>query len=201
MKTRLLIIIIVTVVSISLFVGMWIAQNERNIQDQKFMEKWRHERELLLDEIAQEKRDKENNKINSTWRADEDYCQEWCDNDELYKMGCEQPILAHLTKQSNLLDEEFHGKYAIEDEGLPNGVTKENFQECVDFILEKRTTVELENENVKSKRKILECYGIFNCNVSSQYFESCIGAKKNGVTIEQLCLDSDITIDDGGATM
>jgi hypothetical protein len=55
--------------------------------------------------------------------------------------------------------------------------------------------------NIESERKILECYGIFNCNVSSQYFESCIDAKKNGVTIEQLCLDSDITIDNGCATI
>ena len=58
-----------------------------------------------------------------------------------------------------------------------------------------------ENENIESERKILQCYGIFNCNISSQYFESCIGAKKNGVTIEQLCLDSDITIDNGCATI
>ncbi len=34
--------------------------------------------------------------------------------------------------------------------------------------------------NIDSKRKILECHGIFNCNDSSQYFESCIGAKKMG---------------------
>lgn len=78
------------------------------------------------------------------------------------------------------------------------------FKEIQTFeILEDEISVPigLENENVESERKILECYGIFNCNVSSQYFESCIGAKKNGVTIEQLCLDSDITIDNGCATI
>jgi len=73
------------------------------------------------------------------WRGDEDYCSEWCDQNELYQLGCDKPILAHLTKHSNLLDEEFDGKYAIEDEGLPDGVSKEKFEECVDFILEKRT--------------------------------------------------------------
>ena len=52
MKTRYKILIVIVLVSILLFVGMLIAQNERNIQDQKFMEKWRHERELLLDEIT-----------------------------------------------------------------------------------------------------------------------------------------------------
>ncbi len=56
----------------------------------------------------------------SAWITGEDYCQEWCDNDELYSMGCDESILAHITKHSNLLDEEFNGKYAIGDEGLPD---------------------------------------------------------------------------------
>ena len=74
----------------------------------------------------------------SAWRTDEDYCQEWCDQNGLYNLGCEQPILAHLTKYSNLLDEEFNGNYGIEDIGLPDVVSIEKFDECVDFILEKR---------------------------------------------------------------
>ena len=59
----------------------------------------------------------------------------------------------------------------------------------------------MENENIESEREILQCYGTFNCNTSNPYFESCIGAKKKGVTIEQLCFDSDITIDNGCATI
>jgi hypothetical protein len=158
-------------------------------------------KQMKLTELYDVIRNSAVGELDSGWITDEDYCQEWCDNDELYQIGCDQPILAHLAKYSNLLDEEFNGKYAIEDIGLPDGVTKEQFEECEDFILEQRTTVELENENIESERKILECYGIFNCNVSSQYFESCIGAKKNGVTIEQLCSDSDTTIDNGCATI
>jgi len=71
------------------------------------------------------------------------------------------------------------------------------------YILTKLDDIKIPSKDVpaESERKILQCYGIFNCNVSSQYFESCIGAKKNGVTIEQLCLDSDITIDNGCATI
>jgi len=82
--------------------------------------------------------------FDSGWITGEDYCHEWCANDELYQMGCDQPILAHLTKHSNLLDEEFHGKYVIEDEGLPDGVSTEKFQECVDYIYEKRILMEPE---------------------------------------------------------
>jgi len=68
----------------------------------------------------------------------EDYCHEWCDNDELYQMGCDQPILTHLTKHSNLLDEEFNGTFNIDLIGLPDGVSTEKFEECVDIIYEKR---------------------------------------------------------------
>ena len=77
------------------------------------------------------------------WSTDEDYCQEWCDNDELYQMGCDQPILAHITKYSNLLDEEFDGTYSLDWIGLPDGMSKEKLEECVDFIYEKRIGMEL----------------------------------------------------------
>ncbi len=69
---------------------------------------------------------------------DEDYCHEWCDLEELYSLGCDQLILAHLTKYSNLLDEEFAGMFFIEWVSLPEGVSVEKFDECVDFISEKR---------------------------------------------------------------
>ncbi len=83
--------------------------------------------------------------IDSDWITGEDYCQEWCDNEELYQMGCEQSILAHITKYSNLLDEEFDGTYSLDWIGLPNGMSKEKFNECVDFIYQKRTSIELED--------------------------------------------------------
>ena len=80
------------------------------------------------------------------WITDEDYCSGWCDQKELYQIGCNQQILAHLANYSNLLDEEFDGIYVIYVIGLPDGVSAEKFEECVDIIFEKRT-MELENEN------------------------------------------------------
>lgn len=72
------------------------------------------------------------------WRTDEDYCGDWCDQNELYHLGCDQPILAHLAKYSNLLDEEFDGTFYIDWKGLPGGVSQEKFDWCVDFIKEIR---------------------------------------------------------------
>ena len=73
-----------------------------------------------------------------------DYCQDWCDYEELDKMGCDQPILEHLAKHSNLLDEEFNGKYEMEDIGLSDGVSVEKFNDCVDGIYEKRVSDEFD---------------------------------------------------------
>ena len=85
-------------------------------------------------------------KPDSHWIIGEDHCREWCDQNELYELGCNEPILIHLEKYSNLFDEEFDGVYGIEDIGLPDGVSQEKFEECVDIIYEKRTSMELENE-------------------------------------------------------
>ncbi|MCH7561913.1 MAG: hypothetical protein IIC67_11240 [Thaumarchaeota archaeon] len=97
---------------------------------------------------------------NSAWITDVE--------DELYNIGCDKPILEHLLKYSNLLDEEFNGKYAIEDIGLPDGVSIEKFEECVDFILEQRTTIELENTEPELE---IEKLGNFTLTVSNQSFE------------------------------
>lgn len=86
-------------------------------------------------------------KLGINWMITEDHCREWCDQNESYEHGCNEPIFLHLEKYSNLLDEEFVGVYSIEDIGLPDGVSQEKFEECVDFIYEKRTSIELENEN------------------------------------------------------
>lgn len=75
---------------------------------------------------------------NSDWITGEDYCHEWCDNDELYSLRCDQPILAHLTKYSNLLDEDFDGSFYIDWIGLSDGISTEKFEWCVDYIFEKR---------------------------------------------------------------
>ena len=64
-------------------------------------------------------------------------------NNENKLMGneCSIPILLHLEKHSNLFDEEFEGQLVINAIGLPEGITQEKFNECVDFIIEKRNQV------------------------------------------------------------
>ena len=67
----------------------------------------------------------------------EQYCVDWCDQKELENLGCNQLILDHLFRHSTLLDEGFDGTYMINAIGLPDGVSKEKFEECVDIIFEK----------------------------------------------------------------
>ena len=90
--------------------------------------------------------------LDANWIIGEDYCGDWCDQNELYRLGCDQPILAHLEKYSNLLDEEFNGKYAMEDIGLSDRVSVEKFNECVDLIYEQRISVELEESKTDRVR-------------------------------------------------
>ena len=97
------------------------------------------------------------NTSDSDWTLAADYCQEWCDYEELNNMGCDQPILEHLAKYSNLLDEEFSGKYAMEDIGLSDGMSVEKFNECVDFIFEKRVSYEFDR-TWGSLSNIVECF-------------------------------------------
>jgi hypothetical protein len=77
---------------------------------------------------------------NSEVRVDE-YCTDWCNQEELYRLGCDKQALDHLYKYSNLFDKEFDGNYVIATIGLPEGMTQKKLQECVDIILEKRIFV------------------------------------------------------------
>ena len=96
---------------------------------------------------------------NESWTLGEDYCSGWCDQNELYAMGCDESILAHITNHSNLLDEEFDGKYWLEFIGLPDGMSKEKFEWCVDFIYEKRISIDLE-KNTESRDNSIDGLGI-----------------------------------------
>ena len=71
----------------------------------------------------------------------EQYCIDWCNQEELYRLGCDKPILEHLYTYSNLFDKEFDGNYVIDTIGLPEGMAWENLLECVDVILEKRLLI------------------------------------------------------------
>ncbi|MEX0862665.1 hypothetical protein [Nitrosopumilus sp.] len=62
------------------------------------------------------------------------------------EMGCTKPMLEHLSRHSNILDFESDGGYYLDFIGLPDGMSKEKFEECWNVILEKRATGELENK-------------------------------------------------------
>jgi len=62
-------------------------------------------------------------------------------------------------------------------------------------------SISISKEGQKYEYLILECFALFHCDVSSDTFQGCISAQKDGITIEQLCLDSDIRIDDGCTTV
>ncbi len=65
-----------------------------------------------------------------------------------YGMVCNNTTIKHLQKYSNLFDENtIHETYGILEIGYPFGVHGGNVKECVDFILEKRTLMELENKD------------------------------------------------------
>ncbi len=69
--------------------------------------------------------------------------------DELNSLGCDKLILEYLYRSSNLLDDDFDGNYFQKFIGLPDGVSKEKFEECVEFILEKR----MPKDDVKSTQE------------------------------------------------
>ena len=65
-----------------------------------------------------------------------------------YGMVCNNAVADHLQKYSNLFDEDTtYETYGINAIGLPFGVHPGNVKECVDFILEKRISMDLENED------------------------------------------------------
>ncbi|WP_237089322.1 hypothetical protein [Nitrosopumilus adriaticus] len=63
------------------------------------------------------------------------------------EMGCTKPMLEHILRYSNLLDEEVDVHVYLDWAGLPNGVTQEKFDECFDAILEKRPILNSENQD------------------------------------------------------
>jgi len=68
---------------------------------------------------------------------------------EFENMGCTRPMLEHLYKYSNILDEEFDGLFYIEWVSLPDEVSEEQFEECVDIIHEKRLSADLSSLTYK----------------------------------------------------
>lgn len=55
--------------------------------------------------------------------------------DTLVEFGCSELAIYHLMDYSNLLDEEFNGKFALEEIGLPDGLSDEDFDKCVQIAI------------------------------------------------------------------
>ena len=126
MKAKVLIIIIVVIVS-GIFISL--AYNQ----------------EIKL--ISGIQTDTKPSDINSGRITGEDYCGDWCNQQEFEDLGCNQLLLAHINRDTNLLDENFDETYVHNFIGLPDGVSEEQFEKCVDIILEKRNREEKLPEN------------------------------------------------------
>lgn len=59
-------------------------------------------------------------------------------------IGCDKPMLNHISNYSNLLDEIFDGNTYLDAIGLPEGMSKEKFDECMDAIYQFRLSLHFE---------------------------------------------------------
>lgn len=53
-------------------------------------------------------------------------------------LGCTKPLLEHLDRYTNLLDENFNGIVYRDSIGLPEDISEEEYDKCFDAIFEKR---------------------------------------------------------------
>lgn len=86
----------------------------------------------------------------------EQYCVDWCDVEELYDFGCDPPTLNFINRTTNLFDETFDGTYYLDWIGLPDSISEERFEWCLDFIYEKRISSSSESLNKKWGELYLE---------------------------------------------
>jgi len=55
-----------------------------------------------------------------------------------YGMVCNNAVVEHLQKHSNLFDDDYKGEFGMNAIGYSFGVHALNIQECVDYVLEQR---------------------------------------------------------------
>lgn len=67
--------------------------------------------------------------------------------DELETFGCSKPLLEYLAQYSNLLDPEFPEMFIIEWPSLPNNVSEEDYDACVEFLNSARLPLNQENKD------------------------------------------------------
>ena len=67
-------------------------------------------------------------------------------------IGCTYTMLEHISRYTNLFDEEFDGILIREWVGLPEGVSEEDYEKCLEFLHERRIKP-LDETAVESKSK------------------------------------------------
>lgn len=102
---------------------------------------------------------------------DVEYCQDWCDIEELSKIGCNTEVIDFINRATNIFDENFDNSYFFLNWiGLPDSISQEKFDECLDIIREKRVE-SLENTDLNSKGCPLFC----SKKVADNVFSFCGG--------------------------
>lgn len=128
------------------------------MEDQKSQEEWREIREDVLSGIKK-------NKIldpicfivdqTTSGETGSGVTLDTCITLEKFEeMGCTKPMLEHILRYSNLLDEEVDGPVYLDWAGLPDDISHEKFDECFDAIREIRTFLEPEPEILKKARDL-----------------------------------------------
>jgi len=87
------------------------------------------------------------------------------------EMGCTKPMLEHLNKYSNLLDHESDGTWYLEFIGLPDGMSVEGFNKCVDVIKEVRPILNSKSQDESKTCPDGQNYNevLFKCVISCEY--------------------------------
>ena len=119
-------------------------------------------------------------------------------------LGCTKPILEHLDRHTNLLDENFNGNVYRNLIGLPEDVSEEEYDKCFDTIFEKRkfmaqkmefesfsivqgTKIELEGVIVDMRLGSAHQYSLFT---NDPHFTFSTGS--NGIKLEGLHDENDL---------
>lgn len=91
------------------------------------------------------------------------YCNDyWCDEQELFEMGCTTTLLDYLHENSNMFGEEYD-TYGFSPQDAPSGVTEEKYDECADFIHIKRSTLNSEVPDLyKDSPEVVAFYAKYN---------------------------------------
>ena len=91
------------------------------------------------------------------------YCNDyWCDEQELFDIGCTATLLDYLHENSDYFGEGY-GIYSFSFQDAPSGVTEEKYDECADFIHIKRSTLDSEVPDLyKDSPEVVAFYARYN---------------------------------------